>query len=252
MDTNKIRADFPMLKNKSSKGYDLVYFDNAATTFKPQAVIDAVVAYYTSYSVNAHRGDYELSAKVDQMYEASRARVASFIGANPKEIVFTSGTSGALNLIAHGYAQKFLKPGDVIISDEAEHASNYLPWQEACSKTGATLSFIELDDKGLVSVEAFRKVMHDKVKIVSIAQVTNVIGCEVDIKAITRIAHEFGAIVVVDGAQSTPHLKVDVQDLGCDFFAFSAHKLCGPTGIGALYGKYDLLEAMDPDRKSVV
>ncbi|WP_277488875.1 MULTISPECIES: cysteine desulfurase [unclassified Breznakia] len=246
MKIDAIRKDFPMFKNKSKKGYDLIYFDNAATTFKPMKVIEAVNEYYTKYSVNAHRGDYELSYKVDTLYESVRDTVASFINCDRKEVVFVSGTSAALNQIAFGFGQNQLKPGDVVLSDEAEHASNYLPWQHACETTGATLEFIELDEHGYVTIETFKKAIHSGVKIVSIAHVTNVLGCVLDIKEISRIAHEHGAIVVVDGAQSTPHMPVDVRDLDCDFFAFSAHKLCGPTGTGVLYGKYELLEAMEP------
>ncbi|WP_277507683.1 MULTISPECIES: cysteine desulfurase [unclassified Breznakia] len=246
MKIDAIRKDFPMFKNKSKKGYDLIYFDNAATTFKPMKVIEAVNEYYTKYSVNAHRGDYELSYKVDTLYESVRDTVASFINCDRKEVVFVSGTSAALNQIAFGFGQNQLKPGDVVLSDEAEHASNYLPWQHACETTGATLEFIELDEHGYVTIETFKKAIHSGVKIVSIAHVTNVLGCVLDIKEISRIAHEHGAVVVVDGAQSTPHMPVDVRDLDCDFFAFSAHKLCGPTGTGVLYGKYELLEAMEP------
>lgn len=246
MDVVKIRKDFPMFKNKSKKGYDLVYFDNAATTFKPYQVIDAVSEYYTKYSVNAHRGDYELSYQVDSLYESVRDTVAAFINCKREEVVFTSGTSFALNQIAYGYGEKVLTTGDVVLSDEAEHASNYLPWMHACETTGATLEFIELDAQGCVSIEMFKKAIHDKVKIVSIAHVSNVLGCVLDIQEICKIAHEHGAIVVVDGAQSVPHMHIDVQALDCDFLAFSAHKLCGPTGAGVLYGKYELLEQMNP------
>lgn len=246
LDVNKIRKDFPMLKNKSSKGYDIVYFDNAATTFKPQVMIDAVVDYYTKYSVNAHRGDYELSFQVDEQYESTRDVVADFIGASRKEIVFTSGASESLNLIAYGYGKAKLKKGDIVLSSEAEHASNILPWMKACEDTQATLDYIPLDEMGRISIEAFRSKMSDKVKVVTLAQVTNVLGYLVPIKKICEIAHEYGAIVVVDGAQSIPHMPIDVKDLDCDFFAFSAHKLCGPTGIGVMYGKYDLLQEMNP------
>lgn len=246
MNVEAIRKDFPMFENKSKKGFDLVYFDNAATTFKPNAVIQAVTDYYTKYSVNAHRGDYELSYQVDTLYESVRDTVASFINCDRKEVVFTSGTSLALNQIAYGYAQKILKEGDVVISDEAEHASNYLPWMHACETNKAKLEFIELDEHGCVSIEKFKKAMHNRVKIVSLAHVTNVMGCTIDVKEICKIAHSYGAIVVIDGAQSAPHMKVDMRDLDCDFFAFSAHKLCGPTGSGVLYGKYELLEEMDP------
>ncbi len=246
LNVKKIRKDFPMLSNKSKKGHDLIYFDNAATTFKPQAVIDAVCEYYTSYSVNAHRGDYELSYQVDQQYESSRKTVANFIHADVKEIVFTSGASESLNLVAYGYGQKYLTEGDIVLSSEAEHASNILPWMKACEVTKATLDFIPLLDTGKIDVEAFKLKMNHHVKVVTLAQVTNVLGYVVDIQKICEIAHEYGAIVVVDGAQSLPHMPVDVKQLDCDFFAFSAHKLCGPTGVGVLYGKYELLQMSDP------
>lgn len=246
LDVNKIRADFPMLKNKSKKGYDVIYIDNAATTFKPQSVIDKVNDYYTKYSVNAHRGDYELSFMVDTQYEGTRQKVADFINADKKEIAFTSGASASLNLIAYGYGWKNLKAGDIVLSTEAEHASSVLPWMKACEMTGATMSFIPLNEEGRVDINAFKEVMNDKVKVVALAHVTNVLGYCVPLKEICEIAHSYGAIVVVDGAQSTPHMKIDVKDLDCDFFAFSGHKLCGPTGVGVMYGKYDLLQAMEP------
>lgn len=246
MNVYEIRKDFPMFENKSKKGFDLVYLDNAATTFKPYSVIDSVVEYYTKYSANAHRGDYELSYVVDTMFEKVRDIVASFIHCDRREVVFSSGTSLALNQVAYGYGQKMLQPGDVVLSDEAEHASNYLPWMHACEATGAKLEFIPLQEDGRITPDSFEAAMHEGVKLVSIAQVSNVLGYHNDIKKICEVAHRYGAIVVVDGAQSTPHMEVDVKDLDCDFFAFSAHKLCGPTGIGVLYGKYALLEEMEP------
>lgn len=246
LDVKAIRKQFPMLKNKSKKGYDLIYFDNAATTFKPQPVIDAVVEYYTKYSVNAHRGDYELSFQVDTQYESTRDVVADFIGADRKEIVFTSGASESLNLVAYGYGQKYLKKGDIVLSDEAEHASNILPWMKACEVTGAKLDYIPLDADGKLHIEAFKEVMNEKVKVITIAHVTNVLGYILPIKEICEIAHSYGAIVVVDGAQSIPHMPVNVKELDYDFMAFSAHKLCGPTGVGVLYGKFELLQKSDP------
>lgn len=246
LDVKKIREDFPMLKNKSKKGYDIIYFDNAATTFKPQCVIDAVVDYYTKYSVNAHRGDYELSFQVDTQYESTRECVAKFMNCTKKEVVFTSGASESLNLIAYGYGQKYLQEGDIVLSDEAEHASSILPWMKACETTKAKLDYIPLDEEGRLDIEAFKQKMSKQVKVVALAQITNVLGYLAPIKEICEIAHEYGAIVVVDGAQSIPHMKVDVKQLDCDFMAFSAHKLCGPTGVGVLYGKYDLLQKMDP------
>ncbi|NBK97842.1 MAG: cysteine desulfurase [Erysipelotrichia bacterium] len=246
LDVLKIRKDFPMLKNKSKKGYDLIYFDNAATTFKPQSVIDAVVDYYTKYSVNAHRGDYELSFQVDTQYESTRECVAKFIHAQPKEIVFTSGASESLNLIAYGYGQQYLKAGDIVLSDEAEHASSILPWMKTCEEKKATLQYIPLDEEGRLDIEQLKAMMNEKVKVIALAQITNVLGYLAPIKEICQIAHAYGAIVVVDAAQSIPHMKVDVEELDCDFLAFSAHKMCGPTGIGVMYGKYELLQKMQP------
>lgn len=246
LDINAIRKDFPMLHNRQMQQHPLIYLDNAATTFKPQSVIDAVTHYYTDISVNAHRGDYELSFQVDVEYESTRDVVAKFIHADKKEIVFTSGASESLNLIAYGYGRRFLNPGDIVLSSEAEHASNILPWMKACEESGAQLEFIPLDQDGRLSIDGFQQVMSERVKVIAIAQVTNVLGYEVPVKAICAIAHMYGAVVVVDGAQSIPHMPVDMQDLDCDFFAFSAHKLCGPTGVGVLYGKYDLLDQMEP------
>lgn len=244
IDVLKIREDFPMLKHQM-QGCDLIYFDNAATTFKPKCVIDAVVHYYENLGVNCHRGDYELSYQVDTAYENCRKAVAKFIHADEKEIVFTSGASASLNMIAYSYG-KFLQEGDVILSCEAEHASNILPWLKVAEEKGCVVEYIELDQEGRLTISNFKKAMHDRVKVVALAQVTNVLGFLVPMKEITQIAHEYGAVVVMDIAQSAPHLSVDVKDIDCDFAAFSAHKMCGPTGIGVLYGKYDWLQKMDP------
>lgn len=240
-----IRKDFPMLQNKTMQSHDLIYLDNAATTFKPNAVIDAVVHYYRDMTSNAHRGDYDLSFEVDRAYEDARKGVAEFLHAHTDEIVFTSGASEGLNLVAYGYGRKFLQYGDVVLSTEAEHASNILPWMRVCEETGASLEYIPLDQDGRLHIEDVKAMMNDQVKVIVVAQMTNVLGYEVPIKAICKIAHAYGAKVVVDAAQSVPHMRVDVEDLDCDFLAFSAHKLCGPTGIGALYGKYELLDQMD-------
>lgn len=247
INVEKIREDFPMLKVKDKHNHPIVYFDNAATTLKPQAVIDSVMEYYTEYSVNAGRGDYDLAFKVDTKINETRELIGKFINCESKEVVFTSGASASLNLVARGYGMTHLKPGDVVLSDEGEHASNYLPWVNACKQTGAQMEHIKLNEEGRITIENFKKAMHDKVKIVSIAYVTNVLGNVCDVKEICKIAHEYGAIVVVDGAQSTPHMKIDVKDLDCDFYAFASHKLCGPTGVGVLYGKYELLEETQPD-----
>lgn len=245
-DVELIRKDFPMLNEKMMQGHPLIYLDNAATTFKPQVVIDAVTHYYCDLGVNCHRGDYELSYQVDTEYEACRKAVADFIHADEREIIFTSGASASLNLVAYGYGRKFIKKGDVVLSCEAEHASNILPWMKCAEETGAELDFIPLDDEGRLTIENFKQAMNDKVKVVAIAQVTNVLGYEVPMKEICQIAHEYGAIVIMDAAQSVPHMPVDVRDIDCDFMAFSAHKMCGPTAIGVLYGKFDLLQITDP------
>ncbi len=235
-----------MFHNRTMQSHPLVYLDNAATTFKPQCVIDAVVRYYTEQTTNVHRGDYEISYQVSEAYEKTREDVARFIHAQPKEIVFTAGASASLNLVAYGYGRKYLKPGDVILSTEAEHASNILPWFKVVEETGAKLEYIPLTEDGRLTLENFRKAMHEQVKIVAVADITNVLGYVAPIEEMTRIAHEHGAIVVCDGAQSVPHTPTDVKAWDVDFLAFSAHKMCGPTGIGVLYGKFELLQKTDP------
>lgn len=246
IDHAKIRQDFPMLQGKSMQGHPLVYLDNGATTLKPRAVIDAVVNYYENYSTNAHRGDYDLSYYVDQEYEKTREDMARFLHASPQEIVYTSGASEGLNLVASGYGRKFLQPGDIILTSEAEHASCILPWMRVAQESGATFLYIPLDEEGRLDMEAFAAMLNAHVKVVALAHITNVLGYRLKMKEICAMAHAVGAIVVVDGAQSVPHIPVDVQDMDCDFLAFSAHKMCGPTGIGVLYGKEALLQRMDP------
>lgn len=242
---NEVREDFPMLSYHDSQGRKLIYLDNGATTFKPQTVIDAEMGYYTSFNANIHRGDYDLSLQADQAYDQARKTIARFINCQPEEVIFTSGTTESLNMAAYGL-KKMLGEGDVILSTLAEHASNILPWFRLAEQTGARVEFIELDEEGRLTVDNFRKALHDRVKIVAIAQITNVLGYCADIKSICALAHQNGAIVVVDGAQSVPHKKTDVKDLDCDLLAFSGHKMCGPTGIGVLYGKTELLEKMEP------
>nr|MCR5067369.1 aminotransferase class V-fold PLP-dependent enzyme [Erysipelotrichaceae bacterium] len=241
----KIRHDFPMLQRKSAQGNTLIYFDNSATAFKPQSVIDAERAYYTDFSANIHRGDYEISYLADTAYDKARQTLAHFINADADEVIFTSGTTQGLNMAAYGL-EKLIGEGDVILSTLAEHASNILPWFRLAEKTGARVEFIPLEKDGSLTVENFKKALHERVKIVAIAQVTNVLGHCADIKTITELAHQNGAVVVVDGAQSVPHKKVDVRDLDCDLLAFSGHKMCGPTGIGVLYGKMEILEKLEP------
>ncbi|MCF0111985.1 MAG: SufS family cysteine desulfurase [Erysipelotrichaceae bacterium] len=242
----EIRKDFPMLDNKTMSGKPLVYLDNGATTFKPYSVIEAVTNYYTNQTCNAHRGDYQLAADVSAQYEEARDAVAKLIHCQSKEVVFTSGASMSLNLAAYGYGQKNLQKGDVILITEAEHASNVLPWFRVAEVTGAVVEYIPLTDEGRVTPENLKKALHDKVKIVAFAAVSNVLGYVNDVKELVRLAHEQGAKAVVDGAQAVPHMEVNVSEWDIDFLAFSAHKMCGPTGVGVLYGKYNLLEETDP------
>lgn len=244
-DVSKIRNDFPMLNGVKMDKHNLVYLDSGATSLKPQVVIDKVINYYTKHSTNTHRGDYSLSHLTDSEYENVRDIVKNFINSkSSKEIVYTYGTTHAINMLAHGIKNK-LKKGDVILLSQFEHASNILPWFRLKEEIGIEIEYVTLNDDYFLTVDNFRKSMHSKVKIVSLAHISNVLGDIIDIKEITKIAHEYGAYVIVDGAQSVPHIKVDVQDLDIDFLVFSAHKMCGPTGIGVLFGKYDLLNTLE-------
>ena len=246
-DVYKLRQQFPMLTNDiKMQKKPLVFLDNCSTTFKPQCVIDAEMEYYTLYNSNSHRGDYDLCYQMDVKVDEARATVAKFINADKNEVVFTSGTTESLNLVAYGYGLKNLKKGDEIIISEAEHASNILPWFRIAKLTDAVIKYIPLAENGRITADNLKKIISNKTKIVSIAQVGNVLGYLEDVKELVKVAHQYGAIMVVDGAQSVPHMRVDFKDLDIDFLAFSAHKMCGPTGIGALIGKYDLLLNMDP------
>lgn len=237
------RDDFPML-NK-----DIIYFDNGATSLKPKCVIDKIKDYYENYSANAHRGDYDISFKVDVEYENAREEVMNFINAKKKEeIVFTSGTTDSLNMIAFGFFQKYLEPSDEVLITTSEHASNVLPWFRLSKLIGCKVNFIPLDEDYHVTLDNVKKSITPNTKVISLAGVTNVIGDVRPIKEITRLAHERDIFVVVDGAQSVPHIKTDVQDLDIDFLAFSGHKMLGPTGVGVLYGKYELLNDLEPVR----
>ena len=235
------REDFPMLKQ------DLIYFDNGATSLKPQVVIDKMTDYYMNYSANAHRGDYDISYKVDLEYENARDLVVGFINAKSKEeVIFTSGATESLNTIATGFFANLVEPGDEILITTSEHASNVLPWFRLVNDYVCIINFIPLDDNLHVTVDNVKKSITPRTKIIALAQITNVVGDVRPIKEICKIAHENNIFVVVDGAQSVAHMKVDVQDLDVDFLAFSGHKMLGPTGIGILYGKQELLENLEP------
>ncbi len=235
------RDDFPMLRQ------DIIYLDNGATSLKPQCVIDKMTDYYENYSANAHRGDYDISYKVDLEYENTRDLVKDFIGAKRKEeIVFTSGTTDSLNLIVNGFFSGLLEAGDEIILTKTEHASNVMPWFRVAGETGAIIKYIPLDDNNFVTLDNLKKVVTPKTKVISLAEITNVVGDIRPIKEITKFAHERDIFVVVDGAQSVPHIKTNVSDTDVDFLAFSAHKMCGPTGVGVLYAKYELMQNIEP------
>lgn len=235
------REDFKILEQ------DIIYFDNAATTFKPNQVVEKIVDYYTKYTANAHRGDYDISLKVDDEYEATRDKVKNFINASRREeIIFTKGATEALNMVVFGFMKNHLKEGDEVLLTKAEHASNVLPWLELEKELGIVVKYIPLSSDKKVTLENIKKVTTSKTKVISLAMITNVIGDIRPIKEITKFAHLNKILVVVDGAQSVPHIKTDVIDLDVDFLAFSGHKMLGPTGIGVLYGKYHLLDQMKP------
>ena len=235
------REEFPMLNT------NYIYLDNGATTWKPKYVVDKINEYYTKYTANAHRGDYDISLKVDNEYENARDLVKEFINAKTRqEIVFTSGTTNSLNMIVDGFFANHLEPGDEVIISESEHASNILPWYRLAKDLGIVVKYCPLDDNHYVTLNNLKSIVTPNTKVISLAMITNVIGDLRPIKEICEFAHQNNIFVVVDGAQSVPHIKTDVQDLDCDFLAFSGHKMCGPTGIGILYGKYELLNEIEP------
>jgi cysteine desulfurase/selenocysteine lyase len=246
LDIASIRKEFPIL-NREVKGRPLIYLDNAATSQKPRQVIDALMYYYTNQNANIHRGIHALAEESTAAYELSRDAVQSFIGAGfREEIVFTRGTTESINLVAYAWGRKNIKAGDEIIISSMEHHSNIVPWQLLCEEKNAILKIIPINDAGELLMEEYEKMLGPKTRLVSIVQVSNALGTVNPVKQITALAHAAGALVMVDGAQSAVHLDIDVLDLDCDFFAFSAHKLYGPTGVGVLYGKKEILEAMPP------
>ena len=245
-DARKLRRDFPILKEKVH-GMPLVYLDNAATTQKPLPVIEALDRYYRSYNSNIHRGLHLLSEKATEAYEASRAKARKFLNAkDPREIIFTRGATEGINLVAQTWGRQSVKAGDEVLVTHMEHHSNIVPWQMLCEEKGAALRAVPINDAGELVMEEFHRLLTPRTKLVAVTHVSNALGTVNPVDKIIRVAHEMGAKVLVDGAQSVPHLAVNVQELDCDFYVFSGHKIYGPTGIGVLYGKYALLDSMPP------
>lgn len=243
-DVDSIRKEFPIL-SREVKGYPLVYFDNAATTQKPQVVIDALTNYYTFYNANIHRGIHSLAEEATAAFEATRDTVKAFINAESREqIIFTGGTTEGINLVAQTWGRQNIKAGDEIIISNMEHHSNIVPWYILCEEKGAVLKIIPINDNGELLMDEFEKLITGKTKLVAVNHVSNALGTINPVKTIISKAHAAGAVVLIDGAQSSVHLDIDVQDMDCDFFAFSSHKVYGPTGVGVLYGKKHLLESM--------
>ena len=244
-DVLSVRQQFPIL-NREVKGKPLVYLDNAATSQKPQVVIDALVDYYTRFNANIHRGIHTLAEEATAAYEATRDKTRDFIGASAREeIIFTRGTTEGINLVAYAWGRQNIKAGDEVIVSAMEHHSNIVPWQVLCEEKNAVLRVIPIDDNGELIFEEFTKLLNEKTKLVSVVHASNSLGTINPVKKIIEAAHKAGALVMIDGAQSSVHLNIDVRELDCDFFAFSAHKLYGPTGVGVLYGKKHILDSMN-------
>ncbi|CAM3714228.1 cysteine desulfurase [Alicyclobacillus pomorum] len=246
MNVLEVRKDFPILQQQIN-GHPLVYLDSAASSQKPRQVIEALKHYYETNHSNVHRGVHTLGSRATEAYELAREKVARFINApSAEQVIFTRGTTESLNMVAYGYARAFLKEGDEIVLTPAEHHANLVPWQQAAKATGATLKYVPLQPDGTVSLDDVKQAISSKTKLVAMAHVSNVLGTINPVKEIAAMAHQVGAVMVVDGAQSVPHMPVDVQDLDCDFLAFSGHKMLGPTGVGVLYGKRKWLDIMEP------
>lgn len=246
LDVNAVREDFPAL-HQEVRGKKLAYLDNAATTQKPRRVIEAIKRYYERDNANVHRGVHTLSMRATDDYEAAREKIRHFLGADAvEEIIFTRGATESINLVAQSYARANLKEGDEILITHMEHHSNIVPWQILCEQTGAKLRVVPINDKGELLFDEFKKLLNERTKLVGVVHISNALGTINPVKEMTRLAHEAGAVVLIDGAQATPHLAVDVKDIGCDFYVFSGHKVFGPTGIGVLYGRKELLDAMPP------
>jgi cysteine desulfurase / selenocysteine lyase len=242
----QVRSDFPILRQQVN-GKSLVYLDNAATSQKPLAVLNALRNYYEQDNANVHRGVHTLSARATDAYEGARDKVAAFVNAaSRQEIVYTRNASEAINLVAYAWGMNNLQRGDEIILSVMEHHSNLIPWQMIAQRTGAVLKFVELTDTETFDLDQFKSLLSDKTKLVSIVHVSNTLGCINPVREITALAHQYGAKVLIDACQSIPHMKVDVQEIGCDWLVASGHKMCAPTGIGFLYGKLDLLRSMPP------
>ncbi len=247
LDVKAIRADFPILDQEVRPGVPLVYLDNAATSQKPLSVIETMNDYYRRYNSNVHRGIHKLSEQATDAYENARKRIARFINAASfREIIYTRNTTESINLVAWSWGRANIRQGDVIISTEMEHHSNIVPWQILAQQTGAELRFVPLTEEGLLDMAAFHAMLDERVKLVTVTHMSNVVGTIQPVREMAEAAHAVGALILVDGAQSAPHVPVDVRAMDCDFFAFSGHKMLGPTGIGILYGKRAVLEAMPP------
>lgn len=245
-DVQRVRADFPIL-NELVHGNPLIYLDNAATSQKPTPVIKALDEYYRRYNSNIHRGVHALAERATEAYESSRRKIARYLNApNQHEIIFTRGTTESINLVASSYATSVLKPGDEVLITWLEHHSNIVPWQIACEKTGAVLKVVPINERGEVEPDQFEAMLSERTKIVAFAHISNALGTINPVREFTEMAHRAGAVVIIDGAQAAPHMRVDVQAIGCDFYALSGHKMFGPTGIGVLWGRTSLLDKMPP------